>query len=301
MLSETDPAAVGSDVDHSDGPSEVLRIAVAQVCAAEDPLENLALVREYVARAKGQGAELVVFPEATMASFTRRSVEVAEPVDGPWANAIQDIAREHGIAVIVGMFTPGTAHPDQTQRRRSRNTLLFVDAVGEVVAKYDKIHLFDAWGFVESIHVEPGHDPVVAQLASTRIGLAICYDIRFPEMSKFLAGQGAQVIVIPASWANGPGKSDQWRALCIARAMDSTCFVVGAGQADPASVAQQVRPGAPTGVGHSLVVNPLGEVVAEAGEAPELLVVDVDVAEVADARMRVPVLASARFGIVRPA
>ncbi len=300
MSPETRPAAVGSDTHRSDGSSGVMRIAVAQICAGEDPLENRSLVRDFAASAKEQGAELVVFPEATMASFTRRSVEVAEPVDGPWANAIQDIAREHGIAVIVGMFTPGTAHPDQPQRRRARNTLLFVGADGEVVATYDKIHLFDAWGFLESDHVEPGHDPVVTDLGDVRLGLAICYDVRFPEMAKFLAGQGAQVIVVPASWANGPGKSAQWRALCIARAMDSTCYVVGAGQADPASVGQTVRPGSPTGIGHSLVVNPLGEVVAEAGAGQELVLVDVNVAEVADARARVPVLASSRFGIVAP-
>ncbi|MGO1383400.1 MAG: carbon-nitrogen hydrolase family protein [Arachnia sp.] len=288
------------DSHRTEDSPEVLRLAVAQVCAGEDPLNNLVLIRDAAARAQQEGAKLVVFPEATMASFTRRSVDVAEPVNGPWVSGVQDIARENGIAMIVGMFTPGTPHPDEPERRRARNTLVCVDAGGEVVLTYDKIHLFDAWGFVESRHVEAGHEPVVACLAGTSIGVAICYDVRFPGMATFLAGMGAQVIVVSASWANGPGKAEQWRALCIARAMDSTCFVVGAGQADPASVGMHVPSGSPTGVGHSLVVNPLGDVVAEAGAAPELLMVDVDLAEVAEARGRVPVLESSRFSVAAP-
>ena len=143
------------------------------------------------------------------------------------------------------------------------------------------------------MHVEP-------DAGGVRLGLATCYDVRFPELFKHLARQGAQAIVVPASWANGPGKAAQWQALCVARALDSTCFVVGAGQADPASVGVQVESAAPTGVGHSLVVGPLGDVLARAGEAPELLVADLDISGLDAARDRLPVLANSRFGLVPP-
>ena len=213
-----------------------MRIALAQIVASTEPDANLDLVREHVARAKDAGAELVVFPEATMASFTTRSAAVAQPVDGEWARGVRDAAREHGIPVVVGMFTPGADG-------KARNTLLVVDAVGELVATYDKIHLFDAWGFEESRHMEAGDTPVVVEVGGVRFGLATCYDVRFPELFKHLANAGAEVILVPTSWANGPRKAEQFRALCVARALDSTCFILAAGQADPATVGMEVRRG----------------------------------------------------------
>lgn len=272
-----------------------MRVAVAQVAASTEPADNLELVRQWVRRAADAAAGLVVFPEATMASFARRSTEVAEPLDGEFAGGVRTVAAEAGITVVVGLFTPGAAAGD---RPRARNTTLVVGPHGE--ATYDKIHLFDAWGFEESRHVEAGSTPVVTDAGGVRLGLATCYDVRFPELFKHLARQGAQVIVVPASWANGPGKAAQWQALCVARALDSTCFVVGAGQADPASVGVQVESAAPTGVGHSLVVGPLGDVLARAGEAPELLFADLDISGLDAARDRLPVLANSRFGLVPP-
>lgn len=270
-----------------------MRIALAQIVASTEPDANLDLVREHVARAKDAGAELVVFPEATMASFTTRSAAVAQPVDGEWARGVRDAAREHGIAVVVGMFTPGADG-------KARNTLLVVDAVGELVATYDKIHLFDAWGFEESRHMEAGDTPVVVEVGGVRFGLATCYDVRFPELFKHLANAGAEVILVPTSWANGPRKAEQFRALCVARALDSTSFILAAGQADPATVGMEVKKGSPTGIGHSVAVSPLGEVLAEGGEAPELVVVDVDASTIEESRGRLPVLATSRFGIAVP-
>lgn len=274
-----------------------MRVAVAQIVASADPVENLALVRAWVGRAVDADADLVVFPEATMASFARRSTEVAEGLDGAFASGVRAVAMQAGVTVVVGLFTPGEP-ADGASRPRARNTTLVVGPDGE--ASYDKIHLFDAWGFEESRHVQAGATPVVTDAGGVRLGLATCYDVRFPELFKHLARQGALVIVVPASWASGPGKAEQWQALCIARALDATCFVVGAGQADPASVGQTVESAAPTGVGHSLVVGPLGDVLARAGAAPELLVVDLDAAGVDAARARLPVLENSRFGLVPP-
>lgn len=277
-----------------------MRIALAQVVAGTDPTGNLALVREYATRAVDAGAELVAFPEAMMASFATRSADVAEPLDGPWAHGVREVAHGLGIAIVAGMFTPGSPAADAPDRKRARNTLLVVDAAGEVAATYDKVHLFDAWGFVESKHVEPGDAPVLVTLSGVRFGLATCYDVRFPELFKHLAHAGAEAILVPASWANGPGKAEQWRALCVARALDSTCFIVAPGQADPATVGVEAKPGSPTGVGHSVVVNPLGAVLAEAGASPELVVVDLDTDALAAARERLPVLATSRFEIAAP-
>ncbi|MDO5533350.1 MAG: carbon-nitrogen hydrolase family protein [Propionibacteriaceae bacterium] len=270
-----------------------MRIALAQIVASTEPRANLDLVGEYTARAREAGADLVVFPEATMASFATRSAAVAQPVDGEWATGVRDAAREHGIAVVAGMFTPGADG-------KARNTVLVIDATGDLLATYDKIHLFDAWGFEESRHMEAGDTPVIVEVGGLSIGLATCYDVRFPELFKHLAHAGAEVILVPASWANGPGKAEQWRALCVARALDSTCFILAAGQADPTTVGHEVKKGSPTGIGHSLAVSPLGEVLAEAGAASELLVVDVDAEALTQAREKLPVLATSRLSISAP-
>lgn len=272
-----------------------MRLAVAQILSTTDPIANLAIVEEHAARARASGAEFVVFPEATMASFARRSRDVAEPPDGPWATEIATLASDIGITIAAGLFTRSDAGAPTA---RVRNTLLVTGA--GVHAVYDKMHLFDALGFAESEHIEAGDTPVRVHVAGMTLGLALCYDVRFPELFKYHAQHGAQAVLVPASWQGGPGKVEQWRALCVARALDSTCYVIAAGQADPASAGLTVRPGSPTGVGHSVVVDPFGRVLAEAGAGPELLVVDLDPAVVDAARSRLPVLANARFTITAP-
>lgn len=260
-----------------------MRIAVAQICSSTDPEANLALMRSVLPDAAG--ADLVVFPEATMASFARRSAEVAEPLDGHFATAVDALAHEFGVPIAVGMFTPGAG-------ARCRNTLL-VTGPG-VAASYDKLHLFDAFGFAESDHIEPGDAPVTLDLGGVRVGLAICYDIRFPELFKHYARAGASVVIVPASWQSGPGKVDQWRTLARARALDSTCFVVACGQAAPEASGLPVARG-PLGVGHSVVAGPDGAILAEAGPGPEVLVVDVDPVRAEEVRDALPVLVNSRF------
>lgn len=257
-----------------------MRIALAQVSSTTDPSANLDLVRECAARGAAQRAEAVVFPEATMHSFSRSPIAAAEPLDGPWASAVRTIAAEHGLTIVAGMFTT-------TATQRVRNTLL---VTGTVEAHYDKLHLFDALGYRESERIAPGDEPVVVRLDGAALGLATCYDIRFPALFIRLARLGAEVIVVPASWAPGPNKLHQWRTLAAARAMDSTCFVVACGQARP-----EADDGSkPTGVGHSLVVDPLGTVLLELDDGPDLAVIDLDLAQVRTAREAMPVLRNAR-------
>ncbi|MFC0432883.1 carbon-nitrogen hydrolase family protein [Kutzneria buriramensis] len=262
-----------------------MRIALSQFVSDTDPEANLATVGEQTAEAARRGARIVVFPEATMARFGIPLGGLAQPLDGPWASGVRDIAKRHDVLVVAGMFTP-------SDDGRVRNTLL-VTGLG-VDEHYDKIHLFDAFGFAESETVAPGDRSVTLEVDGVGIGVATCYDLRFPQLFQKLARSGASVILVPASWGSGPGKRDQWELLVRARALDSTTWIAACGQADPSSVGVTTKPGVPTGIGYSAVVSPMGEIRAQAQDRPELLVVDVDTAEVAEARGKVPVLANAR-------
>ncbi|HTQ22778.1 carbon-nitrogen hydrolase family protein [Mycobacterium sp.] len=264
-----------------------MRIALAQILSGTDPAANLELVRDYTDRAAEAGAKLVVFPEATMCRFGVPLAPIAEPVNGPdgrWAEGVRRIATRAGITVIAGMFAP-------SGDGRVTNTLIAAGpgTPNRPDAHYHKIHLYDAFGFTESRTVAPGHEPVVITVDDVQVGLSICYDIRFPALYTELARRGAQLIVVCASWGSGPGKLDQWTLLARARALDSMSYVAAAGQADPGSSLESGS-GAPTGVGGSLVASPLGEVVASAGAGPQLVVADIDVANVDAAREKIAVL-----------
>ena len=127
------------------------------------------------------------------------------------------------------------------------------------------------------------------------LGVATCYDVRFPELFRALADDGAVAVLLPASWGSGPGKREQWELLVRARALDSTCWVLACGQADPAASGRATKAGVPTGIGYSLVADPYGRVVKELGAAPDLLVVDIDAETVTTARREIPVLANRRL------
>lgn len=262
-----------------------MRLAVAQIISGADPTANLDLVREYAAQAKTAGAALVVFPEAVMRAFGHSLADVAEPLDGPWAEEVRRTATRLDIAIVAGMFTPG-------QGGRVRNTLL-VTGPG-IDASYDKVHLFDAFGFTESETVDAGESPVTFELQGTVFGLATCYDVRFPALFSANARAGAQVNIVCASWGAGEGKAEQWDLLVRARALDSTTFVVACGQGDPETMGAEPAGAAPTGIGRSAVISPLGSTLAKLEGKPELVVVDIDPSLVDDVRTKIPVLANAR-------
>ena len=255
-----------------------MRIAVAQILSGTEPADNLQIVRDYSSQAVDAGASLVVFPEATMCRFGVPLAPIAEPLDGPWADGVRRIAADAGITVVAGMFTPADGG-------RVHNTLVVTGPGAD--AHYDKIHLYDAFGFTESSTIAPGEQPVVVDVDGVGVGLTTCYDLRFPELFTRLAQQGAQLIVVSASWAAGPGKLEQWTLLARARALDSTSFVIAAGQADPG---EPLASSAPTGVGGSLVVSPFGKVVTSAGADPQLLVADLTLEHVTQAREIIAVL-----------
>lgn len=262
-----------------------MRLAVAQIISSADPAANVELIRDYATEAKAAGAELVVFPEAAMRAFGNSLADIAEPLDGPWAEKVRALSRELDIAIVAGMFTPG-------KDGRVRNTLL-VTGKG-VDTSYDKVHLFDAFGFAESKTVDAGTNPVTFEINGTVFGLATCYDVRFPALFTANARAGAQVNIVCASWGAGEGKAEQWDLLVRARALDSTTFVVACGQGDPETVGAGPAGTAPTGIGHSAVITPLGSAVAALGGMPELAVVDIDPSVVDEVRTKLPVLANAR-------
>ncbi|MFB6768709.1 carbon-nitrogen hydrolase family protein [Streptomyces sp. NPDC056337] len=260
-----------------------MRIALSQLTTGPDPEKNLLLVEEWTRRAADAGARVVVFPEATMACFGTPLAPLAEPLDGPWADRVRRIAAATGTVVVAGMFTPADGG-------RVANTLIATGA--GVEASYDKIHLYDAFGFRESDTVSAGSATTVVDVDGVRLGLATCYDIRFPELFRAHADAGAVATLLGASWGAGPGKPEQWELLARARALDATVWLAAVGQADPGTDA---GPGsAPTGIGHSLVVGPDGTVRHALGAGPELVVADLDVDEVAAVRQRISVLANRR-------
>jgi predicted amidohydrolase len=210
---------------------------------------------------------------------------IAEPLDGSWASAVRAIAERAGIVVVAGMFVPA----DEDRAGRVTNTLI---ATGPgVEAHYDKIYLYDAFGFAESKTVAPGHAPVVITVdgdsGPVHVGLTLCYDIRFPELYVELAQRGAQLITVHASWGSGPGKLEQWTLLARARAIDTTGIVAAVGQAYPGD---EIAASGPTGVGGSLVASAVGEVLASAGADPHLLIADIDLGAAQKARETIAVL-----------
>lgn len=265
----------------------MLRIGLCQFTSSDDPAENVEAIREGVARAASAGARVVVFPEAAMARSGVPLEPLAEPLDGPWAKSVSTIAGEHDVLVVAGMFTPA-------EGGRVRNTLL-ITGLGHHLG-YDKIHLYDAFGFRESDTVAPGAEPVTLDVDDVTLGFATCYDVRFPELFRALADRGAAAVVLPASWGAGEGKREQWEVLVRARALDSGCWVLGCGQADPAATGVPVNPGAPTGIGYSIVADGFGRVHTRLGPGPGIAFADIDPAVTERARTATGALTNRRLG-----
>ena len=173
-----------------------MRVALCQIPVSSQPEVNSGRVRAALTEAAEQGADLAVFPEATQVRFGSDLRAAAEPLDGPFCSGLAAAAKQAGVALVAGVFEPA---PDG----RVYNTAVAYDGTGELVTSYRKLHLFDAYGQRESDQVAPGSAPVICTLAGVRTGLAICYDVRFGELSRALAVAGAELLVLPAAWAAG--------------------------------------------------------------------------------------------------
>jgi len=268
-----------------------MRVALCQLPISPEPAVNLERVAGAMTTAAQQGADLAVFPEATQARFGSDLRAVAEPLDGAFGAGLAELARGAGVALVAGVFEPA---PDG----RVYNTAVAYGGSGELVAAYRKIHLFDALGERESAVVAPGSEPVVADLAGVRVGFATCYDVRFPELFRALVARGAELIVVPGAWAAGLFKEEHWVTLARARAIENTVWVAAAGQVpDPDSPATR----APTGVGRSMLVDPMGAVRADLGLWPQVAVAELDSAMTARVRAVLPCLEHRRDDVFGPA
>lgn len=256
--------------------SPPLRLAAAQIAATEDPVANLSLIVAAAERAAAAGCRIVVFPEASMACFGTRLAAVAQPLDGPFATGVREVAARLAVTLVVGMFTPA-------RDGRVHNTLLLTGPDGE--ARYDKIHLYDAFGGRESDTVAAGDAVVTVSVAGTTVGLATCYDLRFAAHFTQLGRLGAQLVLVPASWGDGPGKAEQWDLLTRARAMDAQAYLLACGMA--------WRPplgAVPLGIGRSQLADPLGGLRGRLGHEEGLLIAEADLSTVPPIRDRVPIL-----------
>jgi deaminated glutathione amidase len=264
--------------------SEEHAVAVAQFAPGTDKARNLATIRTLSTRAAGRGAELVVFPEYS-SFFTpelgERSVAAAEPLDGPFVAGLSAIAGELDVTLVAGMLEA------TEEAGRFSNTLVALSAGGELVAKYRKTHLYDAFGQRESDWVLPGEitEPETFALGSFTAGLQTCYDIRFPEVTRRLVDSGVDLALVPSEWVRGPLKEHHWRTLMTARALENTLYVLAADQAPP------------IGAGNSMIVDPMGVELATVGENTDVALAWVSQARLAEVRRVNPALALRRFGV----
>jgi predicted amidohydrolase len=257
---------------------------LCQIPVSSQPSVNLERVRAALTEAADSGAGLAVFPEATQIRFGCDPRPVAAPPDGPFGAGLAAAARETGVAVVAGIFEPAPGG-------RVYNTAAAFDGTGTLVAAYRKLHLFDALGQRESDLVAPGSEPAVAKLAGLTAGLQICYDLRFPEHSRLLTARGAELIVVPAAWAAGLFKEEHWVTLARARAIENTVWVAAAGQVpDP----DEPPTRAPTGIGRSMLIDPMGTVRLDLGPYPGVAAADVDTDLTASVRERLPCLGHRR-------
>ncbi|WP_033344554.1 carbon-nitrogen hydrolase family protein [Catenuloplanes japonicus] len=265
-----------------------MRVAVCQLNAREDRSANLATARELLARAADAGADLAVLPEYTDYLGPSAGAPKPEPVDGEFGTFFADAARELGIWVHAGSF-----HETGPDADHIYNTSLVFNRAGELAAAYRKIHLYDVEipgkvSFHESRSVAAGTDTVVVDIEGTRLGLSICYDLRFPELYRALATGGeATLLVVPAAFMAHTGR-DHWEILLRARAIENQCYVLAAGQIG------NHEPGR-TCFGRSMIIDPWGTVLAQAPDTTTVVVADLDLPRLDTIRLELPSLANRRL------
>jgi predicted amidohydrolase len=271
--------------------AETLRVAAVQLQSQDDAHKNLADCARLVASAGQHGAQLVLLPE-NFAYFgadeaKRRLAERLGDPDGLIQSALAEMARSAGVFLVAGGF-PEASH-DAT---RPFNTALVHAPDGTLVGCYRKIHLFDValqdgTSLSESSGTTPGASLFTFDIGRFRVGLSICYDLRFPELYRELALRGANVLLVPAAFTLHTGK-DHWHTLLCARAIESQCFVVAAAQWGK-------HPRGRTTYGHSLVVDPWGTIIAEASEQVGVIAATLDLSYLEQVRAALPSLGNRRL------
>lgn len=257
-----------------------MKVALGQFAVSKVWEENLATCLDMLARSRTAGADLLVLPEGILArdiTDPNLVLRAAQPLDGPFVTALREATRAGGTAVMMTVHVP-------TGAGKVWNVFVTLKD-GEIVSQYRKLHLYDAFSMQESINVTPGDEvPPLVEIAGLKLGLMTCYDVRFPELARRLAADGADVLILPAAWVKGPMKERHWELLVTARALENTCWMVAVGECGERNI------------GQSMVIDPLGVVTASAGEAQTLIFAEIDAARIAHARRVLPALANRRFG-----
>lgn len=264
-----------------------LRFAVGQYASTAETRANLSRMAESAAAARRAGSAVVAFPEASTFAWQAPVSEIVEHVrtDGDLVlESVARIAAEEGITVVAGVFTLGGDG-------RPRNTMVAFGPDGDLLARYDKVHLYDSFGYRESdkftagVPDRAGTELAVLDLGPFRVGLLNCYDLRFPEFTRALVDAGADTFLISSAWVAGPHKSDHWQTLLRARAIENTAHVVAASQPGPDSV------------GLSMIIDPLGQTLAELGTEAGLISAELSASHLREVRDLVPSLQHRKYRI----
>ena len=275
--------------------ASTFKVGLVQMRSGLDPQDNLVALLTAIDEAKRGGADYVLTPEMTNILALKRDQLFAKIVGeehDPTLATLRELARKLGIFIHIGSLAI-KASPE-----KAANRSFLIDRKGEVAARYDKIHMFDvdlAGGesYRESNNYRAGELAVVADLPWGRLGLTVCYDLRFPALYRALAEAGASFLAIPSAFTRQTGEA-HWHVLMRARAIENGCFVFAAAQGGKHENGRET-------FGHSLVVDPWGRILAEGGIEPAVLIAEVDPAEVAAARARIPSLHHGRrFELVEP-
>ncbi|MGH6670639.1 MAG: carbon-nitrogen hydrolase family protein [Xanthobacteraceae bacterium] len=275
--------------------ASTFKAALVQMRSVQDPQSNLNALLDAIDQAKRAGADYVQTPEMTNILESKRDRLLANIVadeHDPTLATLRDVARKLSIYIHIGSLAIRASH------EKAVNRSFLIDRHGAIVARYDKIHMFDvdlAGGesYRESNTYRAGDLAVVADLPWGRLGLTVCYDLRFPALYRALAEAGALFFSIPSAFTRQTGEA-HWHVLLRARAIENGCFVLAAAQGGKHESGRET-------FGHSLIVDPWGRIIAEGGEEPGIVVAEIDPAEVAAARSKIPsLLHGRRFELIEP-
>ncbi len=268
--------------------SQVFTAACVQLASDIEPEANLRVASEVIRRARDAGADFVLTPETTDMMEMKRPAAFAKAkgeAEHPGLAQLRDLAGELGCWLLIGSLVI------RLSDERLANRSFLIDPAGQVAARYDKIHMFDVavadgQSYRESKAYQPGSTAVLADLPWGRLGLTVCYDLRFPQLYRDLAQAGADFLTVPSAFTRLTGRA-HWHVLLRARSIETGCFVLAPAQCGETSQGRQTY-------GHSLIVAPWGEVLAEAGEEPGMVLAEIDPARVAEARRMIPALGQDR-------
>ena len=264
-----------------------VKIAVAQFGPGPNVSENVKTIQALVHAAADNGARLVILPEYSSVLGGKLGVWVfdyAEPLDGPFVEAMTDLAEECNIGIVVGMLEQSS----DPSNKLPFNTAVAVLPGAGLVAKYRKVHLFDAFDYKESEWMQAGNPadaPEVFEIDGVVVGMQTCFDLRFPETTRELVDAGVHLVALIAEWISGPKKAHHWAALTSARAIENTVYLAAADQIPPIAV------------GMSRVISPLGETLIDMGQQMGVSIATVNVKAVEDARAQNPSLQLRRYSV----